>query len=272
MDNFAPFEEVGRLLLAQRWIYAKTMPHNPHHYTLRKEWRCDDDFVRVVEYIREHGYKAYYKGRPYMQLDVNEHFYWTMGAPIPQTILINRKVREACAPYDAIAPHYDALWCDAAARQENEELAAALRDLYGDWQYDAAVLDVGCGTGLLLDLAQPRDYTGVDPSPAMLERLRARHSRYASSVVCAPLRSFVGKRYDLIVALFGAASYLTPEEQSRIPSLLHPGGRFFLMYYHPDYAPLTHERTRVHVPTYHLADLPGQVTRFGNFLVVEGGA
>jgi hypothetical protein len=84
-------DTVRDLLLAQRWIFARTMPANPHEYTLRKLWTDDADFVRTVQFIRRHGYQTVYEGRPYTQFDLNGHFYWTMGAAIEQTTLINRK-------------------------------------------------------------------------------------------------------------------------------------------------------------------------------------
>lgn len=84
-------ERIAALLEAQEWIFAKTMPHNPHHYTLRKKWMQDADFVWVVEMIRRHGYVENFKGRPYTLLNVNGHKYWTMGNPIEETTLINRK-------------------------------------------------------------------------------------------------------------------------------------------------------------------------------------
>src|SRR5262245_34443751 len=90
-------EEVRRLLLAQDWIFAKTMPENPHEYTLRGRWASDEDFIRVVQFIRAHGYPSIYQGRRYIQLDVDEHFYWTMGDSLPRTILINRKLLPAPA-------------------------------------------------------------------------------------------------------------------------------------------------------------------------------
>ena len=34
--DFSEFEFIGKTLLDQRWIFAKTMPENPHWYTLRK--------------------------------------------------------------------------------------------------------------------------------------------------------------------------------------------------------------------------------------------
>ena len=91
------FERVSALLAAQTWTFAKTMPRNPHEYSVRKRWASDDDFVFVVQYIRDNGYAGDFEGRTYTYLDVDGHFYWTMGAPIntkegkPLTIIINRK-------------------------------------------------------------------------------------------------------------------------------------------------------------------------------------
>ena len=91
------FERVSALLAAQNWVFAKTMPDNPHEYTVRKNWKSDDDFVFVVQYIRQHGYPGKFGGKTYTYLDAGGHFYWTMGAPInkadgsPLTIIINRK-------------------------------------------------------------------------------------------------------------------------------------------------------------------------------------
>ena len=174
MSARTDFESVGNTLLKQRWIFAKTMPQNPHEYTLRREWSSDAEFVQVVEYIRARGYKAIYQGRPYMQLDVNDHFYWTMGAPLGETILINRKVKPQDAPYDKVAAYYDGLFTDAASDVENRAVMTMLGDLS-----DKRVLDVGCGTGLLLDYARPGGYTGIDPSGAMLALLHAKHPEYA---------------------------------------------------------------------------------------------
>jgi hypothetical protein len=87
----ADVERVSRLLAEQDWIFARTMPSNPHWYTVRRKWARDEDFAWVVEFIRRHGYKQRYGAGWYTVLDVNDHFYWTMGAPLPITILINRK-------------------------------------------------------------------------------------------------------------------------------------------------------------------------------------
>lgn len=85
------------LLEAAPWTFAKTMPHNPHHYTLRDKWE-DADFVWAVEQIRAHGYREMFKGRPYTLFTIGEFKYWTMGNPLPETTLINRKTLDADKP------------------------------------------------------------------------------------------------------------------------------------------------------------------------------
>lgn len=79
------------ILEAQRWIFAKTMPHVPHWYTLRRAWASDADFVWAVEMIRKWGYDDVYFRKTYRAINLNGYKYWTMGSPINETILINRK-------------------------------------------------------------------------------------------------------------------------------------------------------------------------------------
>ena len=90
-------EDIANQFDRCRWVYAKTMPRNPHEYTLRREWRNDPLFDEIVIHIREHGYVQYFAGRPYTLLDVGECFYWTMGGPVHETILINRKPNVSAA-------------------------------------------------------------------------------------------------------------------------------------------------------------------------------
>ena len=79
-----------------RWQNAKTYEaFAPHEYTVRK-WNpdLDDEFVNFVELIRSAGYKEKWKKRWWTYLDVVGHRYWTMGAPIEITIIINRETQE----------------------------------------------------------------------------------------------------------------------------------------------------------------------------------
>lgn len=258
------FERVAELLESHRWIYAKTMPENPHHYTLRKEWGNEEDFIFVVNYIRQHGYKAYFKGRAYIQLDLNGQFYWTMGAPIPQTILINRKDLSYESPYDAIAPVYDSLFSDSDSLEENEIIVRMLGDVSRK-----SILDIGCGTGFLLRYCSPRAYTGIDSSKVMLDRFRQASPK--ADLIYSRFESFANrKRYDLIVALFGSASYLSEAELSRISQLLTDGGKFFLMFYADGYYPVTYEKTGIEAkPLGAVSMIEGERIRYHNFEIVR---
>ena len=76
-------------IASAQWVFAKTMPESPHWYTLR---RTSDktEFERAVVDIRSYGYSRRYKGYDYISYDIDGWTYWTMGAPLGETILINR--------------------------------------------------------------------------------------------------------------------------------------------------------------------------------------
>jgi len=268
MIPFALLQTIGRSLLAHPWIYAKTMPTEPHWYTLRRDWTEDAAFVTAVEAIRTYGYPERYKQSQYTRLNINGMKYWTMGAPVPATILINRAALDVRpAPYDPIAPHYDTAFADSASVAETE----AVMDLVGDVT-QSHVLDIGCGTGTVLDFLRPQAYTGIDPSQAMLTELARKHPTAATSVIRTPLEEFVGTAYDVALCLFGAANYIPAEVVSQIPLLIRPGGRYLVMFFAPGYVPVTYARTG-HVVSHYdgvHATLPGHVTTLGHFVVVQG--
>ncbi|MBI5836582.1 MAG: hypothetical protein HZB25_04995 [Candidatus Eisenbacteria bacterium] len=92
----ADLQRARELLEAQTWTFAKTMPWVPHWYSLRKNWARDEEFVWVVETMRRDGCDEIYEGRRYRVMIVGGFKYWTMEAPVGETILVNRKaVRNA---------------------------------------------------------------------------------------------------------------------------------------------------------------------------------
>jgi len=84
-------EAIKQYILSVRWKVAATMPQIPHEYTL-KEWDKTkiDTFNAFVLHIRQNGYKQSFMGNEYVYFDVDGYKYWTMGAPVEETILINR--------------------------------------------------------------------------------------------------------------------------------------------------------------------------------------
>ena len=86
-------KELAAILETVPWRFAKTMPKYPHDYTLKKEWPSSSDFVAAVAAIRRFGQPRKWKGRVYTYFDTDKYTYWTMGAPIQATVLINRALR-----------------------------------------------------------------------------------------------------------------------------------------------------------------------------------
>jgi len=75
------------------WTYAKTYAKVcPHEYIVKDKISKDNHelFEKVVRYIRENGFTAKYKGRSGQYYILDDHYYWTMGAPVEETIILNR--------------------------------------------------------------------------------------------------------------------------------------------------------------------------------------
>lgn len=70
--------------------FAKSMADMPHSYSLKDNWLNKENFFLCVELIRTHGYQEEFLGKTYTYFDVGDYKYWTMGAPVKETILINR--------------------------------------------------------------------------------------------------------------------------------------------------------------------------------------
>ena len=252
------FKKAAKILLSHDWTFAKTMPQNPHWYTLRENW-CTDEFAEVVEFIRAHSYTEYFYKKPFKMFLLNGFKYWTMGAPVDQTILINRAVQKNYVPYDDIADQYVKLFQDDESVSENEELFKKL-DIKG------RILDIGCGSGLFLDYFQPDDYTGIDPSEKMLIHLANNHASYNGNIIHCRFEDFYGEGYDTILCLYGSASYIRPDTIERAKSYLAPGGKAYFMFYKDGYHPVTYEKTGHEITHYETPGGPGEI--FNNYKII----
>lgn len=136
--------------------------------------------------------------------------------------------------YDAIAERYDSFFNDKTSIKENEQVARMLSHV------QKPVMDIGCGTGLLIDLLSVMDneYIGVDPSAKMLEQFRHKHPKHKS--VNIPFEWLNPSRihYKTAVALFGSASYIRENALRHMPRRR----RLFLMFYKEGYYPVTYRR------------------------------
>jgi predicted TPR repeat methyltransferase len=123
--------------------------------------------------------------------------------------------------YDQVADTYDETWTKPSDLAENDQVVALIHEVFGE--EPRSVLDAGCGTGLAIDLGivdLTRDrYVGFDPSPRMLDVLREKYpGAYAE---CATDEEWLdrdsrGRRFDLVIGLFAAPSYMKPSSLTRL--------------------------------------------------------
>lgn len=79
-----------------RWQNAKTYEKTaPHEYTVRW-WRKDleREFIDAVIFIRINGVEEMFYNKPFIYLYHGDYKYWTMGAPLNTTRVLNRALIE----------------------------------------------------------------------------------------------------------------------------------------------------------------------------------
>jgi len=85
---------IERLLESHPYRFAKTMPKNPHWYTLRYEWMDVGHtvFNEVVRAIRDHGYTEWFGTYPWRMLEAGGFKYWSYyNCSVESVIVLNRK-------------------------------------------------------------------------------------------------------------------------------------------------------------------------------------
>lgn len=229
--------ELTALLEAHSYRFARTMPGAPHSYTLKRTWESEELFVEALRKMRAvERVEELFGGRWYRRFTANGYKYWTMGADLDH-ILVNRAIHDTgLDPYAAVADAYDL----GVHRSRSEaERTQRIYDSVGI-EPGADILDIGCGTGGLVDFRfkdmDPERYTGIDPSRGMLGVFADKHPEFRNRLVRTRFEDYwpkPGRKFDLVVALCGAPSYLPdPDFVSRkIGWLLKPGGAAVLMYY-----------------------------------------
>ena len=76
-----------------QWTFAMTIPEWPHEYIVRD--RGDENlFMMLVQHIRSQGYESKFYQTIFTYYDYRGMVYWTMGAPIEETTIINRCRKE----------------------------------------------------------------------------------------------------------------------------------------------------------------------------------
>lgn len=81
------------------WVFAKTYAKTwPHEYVVRD--KVDEKgFLDFVRHIRAHGYVGKFYKKDITYFDDSGMVYWTMGAPVEETTIINRCRKEQTYEY-----------------------------------------------------------------------------------------------------------------------------------------------------------------------------
>ena len=169
----------------------------------------------------------------YRSININGGHYWNLQPPGHGDFddIINGKIVLYNTYWNYIAPRYHAM--ANQVRSIVEERTAQL-EIVGDLS-DRKVLELGCGPGWLLDYTKGQigDYRGIDFSERMLTEFAARLPQWIRKTLCCSIRDYFspGEKYDLVVALSGAAHSMTNDDMEKCMHMLEPGGRFIAVTY-----------------------------------------
>lgn len=181
----------------REWTFAKTYAETaPHHYVVegRTPGVTHADMVRAARVIQTFGSpgKYYSLTKNYLVSPDYQFRWWTEDNHFTDTTLVNRATTELFygiqnapstvtgieSPYDEVATTWDV--DHPIGSGESDHVKQLLADARG--KYPPHVLDLGCGTGRVLDLglASADRYAAVDSSQAMLNLLIRKHPKVAA--------------------------------------------------------------------------------------------
>lgn len=90
-NNEVNYDKLREMIARCEWTFAKTMPFAPHEYIVKEKCPLTtEEFEYFVNMQREHGVEEHWGkyNNPYLYID--DYKYWTMGAPLENTTVINR--------------------------------------------------------------------------------------------------------------------------------------------------------------------------------------
>lgn len=87
------YKRIRSFVSKHPWTFAKTYAEfAPHEYYVKDKLDEEgkEEFVWFVEYIRDNGFDCKFGKQTHTYFELDGHYYWTMGEPIEETIILNR--------------------------------------------------------------------------------------------------------------------------------------------------------------------------------------
>lgn len=261
-------ERLRRLIRQNRWMWAASEQYRacPHSYVVRRTANMtNDDWVFFVESQREFGIHEKFGSYNFPYLHIDGYKYWTMGAPIPETIIINRQ--KLFGEFDDVEYQFGCLR-DYETNQKMRKIieATGATNFY----------EIGAGDGSLLDIidVSPSNYQAVEPSKNAVSEFRKKRIGFYQKI---RTKSFE-EDYDrwskiqpqdeniCFVALYGSPSYIMPEYLN-----IFRGRKFVFMFYEEGFTPKefaeTHHFNYSHGKIKNLLGFETQIWKMGNYYV-----
>lgn len=256
-EHLFEFLEAAKTL---KWRFARTMASVPHSYVVRDKSMETNAYRRAFGVVQTFGVPGNFHERTniYLHDPETNWRWWNMTNHEYESIILNvakdgKMYGDQVAPdtsndwwadYDAIAAFYD----DVHQQVTPSERTALWRTVDAALQsWKPTTLDLGAGTGGTLDakISDSVDTTVVDVSQGMLNALVYKYPR-VKRVISASAEEYLswntGELYDLVIASFGAASYLSAEAVDFLPEVSKRTA--VLSFYRPGYTPPYHQFTQ----------------------------
>ena len=91
MTDKLDYENLREMIARCQWTFAKTMPWAPHEYIVRGKCPLtEEEFLYFINMQRRYGVEERWGKNVLPYLYIDGYKYWTMGAPLEETIVMNR--------------------------------------------------------------------------------------------------------------------------------------------------------------------------------------
>jgi SAM-dependent methyltransferase len=149
--------------------------------------------------------------------------------------------------YNDVAGFYDEYYSDPDSKMENKAIQEILTPFLSKGDF---IIDIGCGTGLFLELFNhiPMYYVGVDPSAEMLKHFERKFPHRPTFNL--PYEKFDHYKLPRIaIGLFASPGYVSPAHLDPTEYMGH-----FLMFYRDGFRPGYYNRENPETKTYSVWD------------------